>query len=95
MSKKNNKSYEFVLSSAETISDYEYLQTSQAESDVALAMLSKVDDVKITLHYDTRSRNSIDGEWQSIINFSDKQHFRLQLLFFTYEDRAQNSKIDC
>ena len=78
MTKKDYEGYEFVLSSAKTISDYKYLQASQAESDVLLTMLSKVDDVEITLHYDTTSENSKDGEWPSImINFSGKQHFRL------------------
>ena len=67
------------MTSGKTISDYKYLQVSQAESYVALAMLSKDDNVKITLHYGTTSRNPIDGEWPSIvINFLDKQHFRLR-----------------
>ena len=94
MTKKDYENYEFVLPSAKTISDYKYLQASQTESDVALAMIDKAEDVKITLHYDTTSRNSIDGEWPSIvINFSDKQHFRLRPLFFTYEDRAQIARL--
>ena len=89
VTKKGYESYEFVLPSAKTISDHKYLQASQAQSNVALAMLSKVNDVKIILHYDTASRNSIDGEWSSIgINFSDKQHFRLRPLFFAHEGRA-------
>ena len=90
MTKKDYESYEFALSSAKTISDYKYLHTSQTESDSALTMVSKADDVKITLiHYDTISRNSNDGGWPSIvINFSEKQHFRLRPLFLAYEDRA-------
>ena len=94
MTKKDYEGYEFVLSSAKTISDYKYLQASQAESDVLLTMLSKVDDVEITLHHDTTSENSKDGEWPSImINFSGKQHFRLWPLFCAYEDRAQIARL--
>ena len=82
------------MPSAKIILEYKYLQASQAESDVALAMLKKVDHIKITLHYDTTSMDSIDGEWPSIvINFSDKQHFRLRPLFFVYEDRVQIARV--
>ena len=46
--------------------------------------------MKITLQYDTTSRNSIDGEWPSLIlNFSYGQKFRLRPLFVGYEDRVQ------
>ena len=81
------------MPSAKTISNYKCLQASQAESDVALVMLSKVDDVKITLHYVTTPRNSDDGEWPSIvINLSHKQHFILRSLFSAYDDRAQRAR---
>ena len=45
---------------------------------------------KATLHYDTTSRNSIDGEWPSIIiRFSDGREFVLRPMFFAYEDCEQ------
>ena len=57
-------------------------------------MLSKVDDVKITLHYVTTPRNSADGEWPSIVtNLSQKQHFILRSLFSAYDDRAQTARL--
>ena len=60
------------------------------ERDAALALLAKVGPVKATLHYDTTSRNSIDGEWPSIISrFSDASEFVLRPMFFAYEDREQ------
>ena len=47
--------------------------------------------MKVTLHYDTTSHNSIDGEWSSVIlNFSDGQKFWLRPLFFAFENRNPN-----
>ena len=57
-------------------------------------MAKKESSIKVTLHYDTTSRNSIDGEWQSLIlNFSDQQKFCLRLLFFACENREQITKL--
>ena len=90
ISKEDYMLYEYVLPTAKTISDYKHLQASQVECDASLALLNKQQNVKATLHYDTISRNSIDGEWPCLIlNFSDKQKFRLCPLFFAYEDRDQ------
>ena len=66
------------------------MQASQVERDAALALLLKERPAKATLHYDTTSRNSIDGEWPSIIiRFLDGREFVLQPVFFAYEDREQ------
>ena len=82
MTKKDCESYEFVLPSAKTLLDHKYLQASQTESDVALAMVNKVDDVKITLHYNTISRNSTDGGWPStVINFQKNSILDCDLFF--------------
>ena len=52
------------------------MQASQVERDAALALISKTDDTKSMLHYDTTFRNSIDGEWPAIIlSFSDEEIF--------------------
>ena len=86
--KEDYKNYKHVLPSARTITEYKQLQASQEERDSALALLNKETMVKVTLHFDTTSRNHIDGEWPSIIlNFSDKQRFRLKPIFFAYENR--------
>ena len=80
--------YKNVLPSVKTIVEYKQLQAAQEETDTALAIINKSPGVKITLHYDTTSRNNIDGEWPSLImNFSDGQRFRLRPIFFAHEDR--------
>ena len=45
----------YVLPSSHTISVYKQMQASQVERDAALALISKTDDTKNTLHYDTTS----------------------------------------
>ena len=66
------------------------MPASQVEQDAALALLTKVCPVKLTLHCDTTSRNSTDGEKPSIIlHFSDGREFVLHPMFFAYEDREQ------
>ena len=43
---------------------------------MAIALDNKSENLKVTLHYDTTSRNCIDGEWPSLIlNFSDGHKF--------------------
>ena len=82
--------YELVLPSARTITDYKQMQASQAERDAANKLLMKVAGIKCTLHYDTTSRNKIDGEWPAILfGFSSGEEFVLRPLFFAYEDRQQ------
>ena len=72
----------YVLPSARTKPDYKQMQASQVERDAAMALGSKPDDVKSVLHYDTTSRNKIDGEWPSIIlSFSDGRDFELSPIF--------------
>ena len=90
VSKADYQKYKYVLPSAQTIANYKYLQASEIECDAAVALLDKNETVKVTLHYDTTSRNSIDGEWPSLIlHFSDGQNFHLRPLFYAYEDRNQ------
>ena len=56
-----------------TVADFKHLQESQVECDVSLAMLNKKRNVKVTIHYDSTTRNSIDGEWPSLLScFPDR-----------------------
>ena len=65
------------------------MQAAQEERDAGVALFRKDAGTKATLHFDTTSRNNIDGEWPSLIlNFSNTQRHRLRPLFFAYEDRA-------
>ena len=83
-----------MLPSARTIADYKHLQASETEYDDGDALLKKESSIKVTLYYDTTSRNSTDGEWPSLIsNFLDKQKFRLRPLFFAYKDKEQITKL--
>ena len=70
------------------------MQASQAERDGAIALWSKDENVKSTLHYDTTTRNTIDGEWPAIIlYFSNGDEYFLRPLFFAYEDRKQIAEL--
>ena len=82
------------MPSARTISDYKQMQASQVEQDAAIALWSKDENVKSTLHYDITTRNTIDGEWPAIIfYFSNGDKFVLRPLFFAYEDRKQIAEL--
>ena len=64
------------------------------ERDASTALLNKRTEVKSTLHYDTTSRNAIDGEWPSIItNFYDGDEYVLRPIFFAYGDREQITEL--
>ena len=58
--------------------------------DASLVMFNKKTNLKITLHYDSTTRNSIDGEWPGLISsFSDGLTFRHRPIVFAFEDRKQ------
>ena len=89
-SKADYDKYQYVLPSAQTVSDYKHMQASEAEGNAAIARYQKPDNVKRIMHYDTTSRSSVDGEWPSrILKLSSGQEYRLRPLFFAYEDREQ------
>ena len=70
------------------------MQASQVERDAAMHLLKKPSSSKCTLHYDTTSRNSIDGESPAmLLNFTDGAEFVLRPLFFAYEDREQITEL--
>ena len=92
VSARDYESYEYVLPSARTISDYKQMQVSQVERDAAIALRSKDENVKSTLHYETTTPKTIDGEWPAIIlYFSDE--YVLRPLFFAYEDCKQIAEL--
>eukprot|EP00111_Clytia_hemisphaerica_P017245 TCONS_00051047-protein len=63
------------------------------ELEAATALFNK-GAVKSTVHYDTTSRSSIDGDWPSIIlKLSDGSEYRLRPLFFAFEDREQITEL--
>ena len=77
----------FFLPSIRTVADYKQCQASKMETEAAIHLLNKESNVKATVHFDSTSHSSIDGEWPSlIIIFSNGQEFRLRPLFFAYED---------
>ena len=85
-----NYTYTYVIPSARTINDYKQMQASQVERDAACKLLSMDSHIKSTLHYNTTSRNRIDGEWLSkFFAFSSGEEFVLRPVFFAYEDRQQ------
>ena len=94
VSARDYESYGYVLPSARTISDYKQMLASQVERDAAIALWSKDENVKSTLHYDTTARNTIDGEWPAIIlYFSNGDEYFLRPLFLAYEDRKQIAEL--
>ena len=81
--------YKFVLPSRRTVTEFKLSQATQEEANAAQALRALPEDVRVTVHYDTTSRNNIAGEWPSLIlMFSDAQCFRLRPMFFAYENRA-------
>ena len=78
------------MPSIRTVADYKQCQASKMEREAAIHLLNKESNVKATVHFDSTSHSSIDGEWPSlIIIFSNGQEFRLRPLFFAYEDWDQ------
>ena len=64
------------------------------ERDAVIALWSKDENVKSTLHYDTTTRNTIDGEWPAIIlYFFNGDEYILRPLFFAYEDHKQIAEL--
>ena len=88
--------YKWVIPYRRTLIDWKHLQATEAETEAAIALYQKQDDVSVTFHYDTTSRNSIDGEWESIIlNFSDDRQYSLRSIYFAYEYRKNIARLIC
>ena len=80
VSKQDHKNYKSV---SKIVANYKYLRASEIEFDTAMALINKNRNVKVILHYDATSHNSVDAEWPSLtLNFSDKNTFSLRPLFF-------------
>ena len=82
VTKEGGKEFANVLPSTRTMEDYKHLQASEIECHAGVVLAKKESSVKVTLHYDATSSNSIDGEWRSLIlNFLDKQILFTSLVF--------------
>ena len=93
-SKTDYIDYQYVVPSAKTISSMKQFQSIEQERQAALALQSKPPNVKTTLHFDTTTRSTIDGDWPAIILiFSDGQRFNLRPIFFSHEDRENIANI--
>ena len=91
-----SEKYKLVIPSRRTLIEWKHLQATEAEIDAAIALFKKQEDIYVTLHYDTTSRNSIDGEWASIIlNFSNNRQYSLRSIYFSYEDRNNIVRLIC
>ena len=87
-SKYGNHSY--VVPSVRRITKFKQLQASEMEREATFALFNKSTLVKSNVHFDTTGRSSMDGEWPSLIlKFSDEIEYRLQPIFFAFEDREQ------
>lgn len=84
----NYEEYDDILPSAKSIRRYKNLQATQDEVNAAVALSTKTADNNVTLHFDTTSRNYLDGEWPALIlNFSKGKRYTLRPVFFAYEDK--------
>lgn len=89
MSKADYEEYFDILSFSKTVRDSKQMQPSQIEKDPAIVLLNKAaKSAKVTVHYDTTTRSSLDGEWPSVVlqiynGFGNP----LNLLFFAFEER--------
>lgn len=45
------------------IADYKQRQAKQMKWEAAIHLLNKKSNFKVTVHFDSTSRNSIDAEW--------------------------------
>ena len=87
--------YVDALPSGKSVNNFKHKKALTQEIIAAKALFSKKETTKVTLHYNTTSRSSIDGDWLSLIfNFKDKDALEcrmisLRSLFFAYEDREQ------
>lgn len=80
--------YEFVLPSYRTVCDTKHSLALNQERNVALTLLEKQEDIKVSAHFDTTSRGFLNYEWPSLIlELSNGQTFSLKPLPIGVEDR--------
>ena len=88
------KEYSDILPSAKSIRNYKSLQATQEEIDAGIALLNKPKSENVTFHFDTTSRNYIDGDWPALIlNFRDGIRFNLRPVYVAYEDRENIARV--
>ena len=86
--------YKDVIPSAKSIRNFKHLQATQEEVKAAVALYRKTVNENITFHFDTTSRNCIDGEWPALIlNFAKGERYNLRPVFFAYEDRENIAEL--
>ena len=57
-------------------------------------MRNKKLNENVTFHFDTTSRNCIDGEWPAfILNFSEGHRYNLRPVYVAYEDQENTAKV--
>lgn len=80
--------YEFVLPSYKTICETKHRLSINQEKNLALQLLEKPEDIKVSAHYDTTSRKFLKYEWTSLIfEFSNGQKFSAKPLPLGVENR--------
>ena len=91
----NYEEYDDILPSAKSIRNYKSLQATQEEIDAAIALYNKKEETdNVTFHFDTTSRNCIDGEWPALIlNFREGLRFNLRPVYVAYEDRENIARV--
>ena len=86
--------YQYVVPSSKTISVMKQYQSLEQERKAVVSLQNKPSDVKTTLHFDTTTRSTIDGDWPAIILiFSNNQRYNLRPILFSYEDRENIARI--
>lgn len=82
------KDYEYVLPCYKTICTTKHVLAINQEKNLALSLLEKSEEIKITAHYDTTSRAYLKYEWTSLIfEFSNGQKFSAKPLPLGIENR--------
>ena len=90
----NYDDYDDIIPSAKAIRKYKGLQATQEEVNAAVELYNKGPDNNVTFHFDTTSRNNIDGEWPALIlNFSKGKRHTLRPVYFAYEDKENITEL--
>ena len=79
-----------VLPSIKTISRIKHLMAIKQESNIALALLDTMPSDVVTVHYNTTTRERLNGEWPSvIIKMSNGKKFKFHSINMAIEYRKK------
>lgn len=82
--------YKDVLLSVKTIARMKHQMTIQKKRNTALTILDTIPSGVVIVHYDSTTRNRLNGDWSSlIIKMSNWKKFRLRSLNKAIEDRKK------